>query len=95
MSRIEEAIHGRRRLAFVYRGKPRLVEPHTYGEDRHGRLVLVGVQVGGEASDALPAWRGFHVAAIRHLVLLDDAFRGPRDGYRRDDGAFTKIYAQL
>lgn len=81
-------------IAFVYRGKPRIVEAHRYGVDRGGRVTLVAVQVAGLASAPLPCWRSFREAEMRGLSILPQRFAGPRVGYGRDDGAFATLYAQ-
>lgn len=92
---IAEAIEKRHLVSFDYHGKPRIVEPHTYGLDARGRLLLVGYQVGGEASDELPAWRSFKRKDIRNFGVLEDRFFRARPDYRYNDGAFSSILAQL
>ena len=93
---IETAIASRRLLRLVYDGHTREVEPHTYGVTRKGRRALVAYQVrGGSRSGEYMGWKTFHEDEMRNVSMMDDAFVGPRDGYRRDDPAFASIFAQL
>lgn len=88
---IVEAIRTRRRLAFVYHDKARLVEPQCYGVGTKGTDLLRGHQLrGGTQREPL-----FDVAKMRDLQLLDDTFATPGPNYTRDDSAMRTIYAQL
>ena len=86
-----DAIQERRRLRFVYNGKPRLAEPQCYGIGARGtELLRVHQLAGGTQREPL-----FDVAKIESLTLLDERFSEPGPNYTRDDSAMTRIYCQL
>jgi hypothetical protein len=74
---IREAIVRRRKLKFMYDGKPRLVEPHDYGIHA-GVIKLLAFQVGGESSGKLPGWRTFIVSKMSGPGPTGEQFSGPR-----------------
>jgi len=93
---IIEAIRSKRLLAFVYHGAPRIVEPHTYGLDKWQREMLCAYQVQGlSRSGGAHGWRTFVVDEITDARLETHHFDDARPEYRRNDGAFEKILAQL
>jgi hypothetical protein len=93
---ISEAIATKRLLHVVYDGYSRTVEPHTYGIDRNGQHALVAFQVaGGSHSGEYVGWKTFHESEMRNLAILENHFSVPRPEYRRNDGAFVSIIAQL
>ncbi|HEX6834901.1 MAG TPA: hypothetical protein VF132_15285, partial [Rudaea sp.] len=93
---IMEAIRNRRLLAFDYRGGARVIEPHTYGLDKWKREVVCGYQVEGDSSSGKPkGWRTFVIADAANIRAEARHFAEPRPEYRRDDGAFAQIIAQL
>lgn len=72
------AIHQRRLLRFLYKGRPRIVEPQDYGVQK-GVVNLFTYQVGGDSgSGRLPDWRKFAVNGAAGLELLDRTFPGSR-----------------
>lgn len=88
---IVDAIRNRRRLCFVYNGKPRVVEPQCYGLGAKGtELLRVHQLSGGSQPEPL-----FDVRKIGSLVVLDETFDRPGPNYRKDDSAMTKVYCQL
>ena len=89
---IIEAIRSKRLLRFDYKGRSRLVEPHTYGRDRWKREMLCGFQLEGGNGDG---WRTFVLGEASGLRIATETFAQPRPEYRRDDGAFMEILAQL
>ena len=91
---IVEAITTRRLLAFDYHGKGRCVEPHTFGLDRWGRTLLCAWQVECDGT-AKAGWRFFFVAQISNAKLDARRFVTARPEYRRGDGAFKSITAEL
>jgi len=84
------AIREKRRLACVYNGKPRLVEPQCYGEGTNGELLRVYQPAGGSEREPL-----FTVAKMAQLVVLDERFEHPGPNYRKNDSAMKRIFAQL
>ena len=91
---IAEAISSRNLLAFDYRGKTRVVEPHTFGLDRWNRTLLCAFQVECDGADH-PGWRFFFVEQMSMSRLDARRFAIPRADYRRGDGAFKSITAEL
>jgi hypothetical protein len=86
-----EAIRDRRRIAFVYHGKPRVAEPQCYGIGTKGtELLRVHQLSGGSQREPL-----FDVAKIGGLVLLEQHFTRPGPNYKKDDSAMRIIFAQL
>jgi hypothetical protein len=86
-----QAIRDRRRIAFVYHGKPRLAEPQCYGIGTRGtELLRVHQLSGGSQREPL-----FDVAKIGDLVLLDQRFTRPGPNYKKNDSAMQVIFAQL
>ena len=93
---IATAIEKRRLLAFTYHGLNRVVEPHIYGVKPDGRAALSAYQVEGESgSDEQAGWRLFHVHEMQDVRLLRRVFNRPREGYKRDDGMFSRTFVKL
>jgi hypothetical protein len=91
-----KALAERLKLQLVYDWGHRIVEPHAYGIGDERQELLRVYQVGGASQSGEPiGWKLFRVDEIRALHLLPDTFPGPRQGYKRNDNAMTKIYAQL
>jgi len=73
-----DAINTRHQIAFIYQGKPRVVEPHDYGM-QNGKARLLSYQTGGQSgSGRLPDWRWFDVAKMSDFKALDETFPGNR-----------------
>lgn len=93
---ITSAIENRNLLTFTYDGRPRTVEPHTYGVDSKGHMALRAFQVGGGSeSGEYVGWKLFHVQEMHGLNIQPQTFSGARPGYKRGDKAFASIQAQL
>lgn len=74
---LRTAIQQKRLIRVVYKGKPRIVEPHDYGIHK-GSAKLLSYQVGGASSGKLPNWRWMEVDSISDGDLLTRTFRGGR-----------------
>jgi predicted DNA-binding transcriptional regulator YafY len=86
-----EAIKSRRRLAFTYNAKPRVVEPQCYGIGKRGTELLRAHQLeGGTEREPL-----FDVSKIEKLVVLEQRFGKAGPNYKQDDSAMNVIFAQL
>ena len=93
---IIEAIRSKRLLVFDYCGGKRVVEPHTYGIDRLKREMLCAYQIQGASRSGQPeGWKNFIVRDLADLRVDTRHFTQARGDYRRDDGAFREIFAQL
>jgi hypothetical protein len=91
-----QAIEKQRLLQFSYDDLTRIVEPHLFGRKTSGNDVLSGYLVGGYTeSDNAPYWRNYLVAEMEFVVMLEETFSGPREGYNPDDGSMEKIYCRL
>lgn len=84
-------------VQFDYDGKTRIVEPHALGTSiKDGGLILRGVQVGGEASRALPSWNLFRVDKMDNFsVLMGLPSQAPRPDYVMDDVMMSEILCQI
>lgn len=84
----------KRLIRLVYKGKPRIVEPHDYGV-HNGSVKLLGYQVGGFSSGPLPNWRWMEVNSIFDIHLLDRTFPGgrltPSGKHHRWDQLFMRV----
>ena len=93
---ITAAIGERTRLRLVYDGHPRVVEPHTFGVDKHGREILCGYQTAGTSTSGKPVgWKFFLLEKISGLAMTAERFAAPRPQCQHNDGAFLRIVAQL
>ncbi|HVF16578.1 MAG TPA: hypothetical protein VNA21_06685 [Steroidobacteraceae bacterium] len=86
-----DAILQKRRVAFIYNGKPREIEPQCYGIGHKGTELLRAYQPrGGSESEPL-----FDLAKTSEVVVLDEHFTRPGPNYKRNDSAMKHIFAQL
>jgi hypothetical protein len=93
---IAAAIDARQRLHFVYHGYARTVEPHTFGADARGIELLCGYQTaGGSRSGNSAGWKFFRIVDISNISSENVELFPPRPEYRKNDGAFAIIAAQL
>ena len=91
---LRSAIEQKRLIRLVYRGKPRIVEPHDYGV-HNGSVKLLGYQVGGSSGSPLPNWRWMEVNSMADIHLLDRTFPGgrltPSGKHHRWDQLFMRV----
>ena len=93
---IAAAIKARQRLHFAYDGHARTVEPHTLGTDARGVQLLCGYQIAGGSRSGKPAgWKFFRIVEISNITSAGAELFSPRPEYRKNDGAFAIIAAQL
>ncbi len=92
---IVDAIHNKTRLSLSYFGVLRIVEPHAYGVTAEGKEVLRCYQVHGNTAFDPQNWDLLVVAQISSIKDTGQQFLNPRPGYKEDDKAMEKIYAQL
>lgn len=79
---LRAGIEQKRLVSFLYKGKPRVIEPHDYGV-QNGSIKVLGYQVGGSSSGVLPNWRWFEANLISDISLLASHFAGGRPGSRK------------
>lgn len=91
-----EAIQNRQKIRFMYKGHPRIVEPHLLGVKQNGRLVLSAWFVKGYTkSRHEPPWRSYRLSDIRFLEILDESFVETRPGYNRNDSTMKQIVCRI
>jgi hypothetical protein len=87
---ISTAIRNRCVIQFHYTGDSnpgiRIVEPHMLALNQKNHLALSGWLQMGVSSSGGQGWREYLVASIGQIVLLQQQFGGPRQGYRADGG---------
>ena len=88
---IAEAINERQTLCFIYKGRERCVEPHTYGRSIKGYDAICAWQESGGSG---VGYRLFKVDELTGLAK-GGQFAGPRPNYTRSDSRFSSIYAEL
>ena len=90
------AIRNRSVVHLRYDWGHRVVEPHVYGLNKDGHELLRAFQTGGHSESKVSfGWKLFRVDEIQKLQLPGKRFKKPRRGYKRDDPAISRIYAQL
>ncbi|WP_089400677.1 hypothetical protein [Noviherbaspirillum humi] len=90
-----EAIDQRHILELRYHGYSRIVEPHIYGEDRHGNEVLRCYQLaGGSASGERAGWKLLYVQDAVLVHLTETEFM-PRADYRVTDKVVVNAYCRI
>lgn len=94
--KICKAIRENKKLKFRYEGLPRTVEPFCHGLSTNNKDTLRAYQTDGKSSSgALPDWRPFTVRKISNLKLIDEEFKGEREGYNPNDSMMMKIYCNI
>jgi predicted DNA-binding transcriptional regulator YafY len=92
---IVEAIQNKKQLIVEYKGAARVVEPHTFGNDKKGALKLRAFQTNDKNDPAkVEGWRLFNVTDITGLRTLDEEFV-TRPGYNTNDVVFQDVLAKL
>lgn len=88
---IIKAVEERVLLRFRYKGSMREAEPHTYGQRPDGTEAVCAWQVSGGSGE------DFRLFFERDMseVSTGSPFGQPRQGYRRGDARFTRVYAEL
>src|SRR6185503_8521093 len=93
-STICQAIEEHHLLWLRYRGERRIVEPHIYGEDSHGRELLSAYQIAGGSRSGQPVgWKLFDMEKIEDVEVLSRRFPEPEPAYNAGDKTFSKVYA--
>lgn len=89
------AIRELRVLELRYHGFSRIVEPHIYGEDRHGDEAVRCYQLaGGSESGERAGWKMLK-GRDAILVHLTETHFVVRDEYRREDKVVRNVYCQV
>ena len=92
---IVAAVEQRRPLKLAYSAGTRIVEPHVYGLDGHGRELLRCYQLAGEsASRERAGWKLLWAGDIASVEVLDVSFL-LRAGYKRDHPTIREVLARI
>ncbi len=94
-SQICEAIRNMKLIEFYYNGGIRTIEPHCHGVTTAGNEGLRGYQVDGYSESGNLGWKMFDLGNASSIQILDEAFDGPRPGYRKGDRGMSQIYCEL
>ncbi|MBN3777957.1 hypothetical protein G3O06_10375 [Burkholderia sp. Ac-20345] len=91
-----DAIQNRRVLELRYDGYFRIVEPHAYGVNHDNHFLLRCYQTGGGSQSGNSVdWKLLRTDEIGSLHEHGVLFQSARAGYKRNDQAMQRIYAQL
>jgi hypothetical protein len=93
-SELVRAIRERRLIAFVYKDRHRVVEPHDYG-GRRGVASLLGFQIEGESHSTPEGWKQFDVEGIRELRVLERGFSGSRTDREQHHRPWDTLFARV
>lgn len=84
------AIREKHRLACIYHGKPRVIEPQCYGIGHKGHELLRVHQISG-GTEPEPLFKAADIEGRRVV----GTFSTPGPNYKRNDSAMAEIFAQL
>jgi hypothetical protein len=90
------AITRRSLVMFEYGDLIRVVEPHRFGVNSAGHLMLSGwLRAGYSRSDPSGGWRNYLLDEISAFQLLDAPFAGTRPGYAAHDARMREVFCEL
>jgi hypothetical protein len=90
------AITRRSLVMFEYGDLIRVVEPHRFGVNSAGRLMLSGwLRAGYSRSDPSGGWRNYLLDEIAAFQSLDAPFAGTRPGYAAHDQRMREVFCEL
>lgn len=96
MKTIKDAIKNKQLLVVVYKGLPRLIEPHIVGSAANGNEYVRGFQTGGTSCTDEYGWKIMDLKKIQMVSLLPNQFfPSKRDDFNRNDPVITTVYAML
>ncbi|WP_260430075.1 WYL domain-containing protein [Burkholderia cenocepacia] len=91
-----DAIQKRHVLELRYDGYSRVVEPYAYGVNHDGHYLLRCYQTGGGSqSGNRIGWKLLLTNEIDSLHENGSLFQTAQPGYKRNDPAMQRIYAQI
>lgn len=96
MKTIIDAIKHKQRLVVVYKGLPRIIEPHIVGAAKNGNEYLRCFQTGGTSCTDEYGWKIMNLENIQLVSLLPNQyFPNARYDFNRNDPVITNIHATL
>jgi hypothetical protein len=94
-SAIRTAIAKKQLVEFVYRGYPRVAEPHVYGI-KDGKRQLLVYQVGGLASSGkIEAWHRINLEEISGFKVAESQFAVRRNDRTSDYNDWDTVIAAV
>ncbi len=96
MKTIIDAIKQKQMLVVVYKGLPRIIEPHIVGAAANGNQYVRGFQTGGTSCTDEYGWKIMNLEKIQMVSLLPNQFfPNARNDFTRNDPIITTAYATL
>jgi len=96
MNIINYAIKDKQILVVVYKGLPRIIEPHIVGAAKNGNEYLRCFQTGGTSCTDEYGWKIMNFENIQLVSLLPNQyFPNARYDFNRNDPVITNIHATL
>jgi hypothetical protein len=91
-----QAVHAGKLLTVSYDGYTRDVEVHAVGFTTEANAIMRVWQVrGGSTSGEPTGWKLLRLDEARAVAITSEASAAPRNGYRRDDSAMSRIICQV
>lgn len=83
-------------LVVVYKGMPRIIEPHIIGAAVNGSEYVRGFQTGGTSSTCDYGWKVMELSKIQLTSFLPNQFFSKaRNDFNKNDSLIKTIYATL
>jgi hypothetical protein len=96
MKLIKDAINHKQILVIVYKGFPRIIEPHIFGAAANGNEYVRGFQTGGTSCTEEYGWKIMDLKKIQMVSLLPNQFfPKERNDFTRNDPVIKNVYATL
>ena len=96
MNTIKDAIKNKQILIVVYKGLPRIIEPHIVGSATNGNEYVRGFQTGGTSSTNDYGWKIMNLKQIQLVSLLPNQFFSKaRSEFIKNDSVIKNVYATL
>ncbi|MDF1486164.1 hypothetical protein PY257_13400 [Ramlibacter sp. H39-3-26] len=96
MKTIIDAIKNKQMLVVVYKGLPRIIEPHIVGTAANGNEYVRGFQTGGTSCTDGYGWKIMNTEKIQMVSLLPNQFfPNARKDFTRNDPLITTAYATV
>lgn len=89
-----KAIDEKRLIRVRYKDRERIVEPHDYGI-HNGLAKILGYQVAGSSSHALPSWRWMEEHLMSNIELLNRKFAGGRPSESGKHHSWQKLFIRV
>lgn len=96
MKTIKDAIKNKQLLVVVYKGLPRIIEPHIVGAATNGNEYVRGFQTGGTSCTDGYGWKIMDLKNIQLISRLPNQFFSKaRNDFIRNDPVIKTVYATL